>query len=853
MRIPKYYRLKGGSSQFVVDPFRKATLFDGGAYDTYVTYDKGNSWESVFDLKMFFIDVNTKWKMDERGNWYYAGRVYNTLDINLVTEDAGKTIRYLVQDTNDVPGYGRYDRVTVDIGGPDAVYLNFGGRARETARRGIYSTCDVGRTWQYIPTGISDQFSPTDVISIAPNLIGLGVGTPTYVEHELCNSSAAGDTTSVRTGAPYVRLKDGTALMFSWQYRLDTFRVQRAGVADEEVYTMYPDAETGVRRPLFVKGYGALNDSTILILAQDGVVATYTKTDGLNFIHVPPYRSPYQQVGDVGAFGDLVIVRSVSHVASIDSIARWTVLNTKTGASRTHIRPASAFMSRTLSWEYPNILEDMRIIPYSDSVWMASLDAGEVMRTTNAGETWTMVENMPRDVRWGEPYIGVNRLFPRGNGTMGVVTEAGRLMVQGSGTTQWHIAHLGPFSHFIDNTGFWYPGTNNVFMWAEDIRGRLRSRYGPSSVYFNTPDTMWLSGDAVTSWTTDGKYIDTVLPRKARVLKRISETMMVAAMDSVWLSRTDNEEWVYISEHWPKWIYGKDTVKAALGDMVVAGNGDLVAGLRGLQQLDTLGAVFDSVPGGILYSADSGLTWSPGSIGVPNHLYVTSLLKLPSNTLLCMGANVVVDPRVPHVPYFFRIPAGSCDVGYFKLGQVYIYRSLDNGRTWTESFIFPSRDTLPPTDPRLLMMSDGRVMAVHPSAGLAISATDGRSFGMADPQMSFLPSINDVVFTDDGWVHFATDSGYVRVRISNILDVKEETRNIGSLRAHVSAADVLSITCDIVPTSIRLIALDGTTVRSTVEPLTHSLALDVSALAAGTYVVVAANTNEVRSALIQLP
>ena len=151
------------------------------------------------------------------------------------------------------------------------------------------------------------------------------------------------------------------------------------------------------------------------------------------------------------------------------------------------------------------------------------------------------------------------------------------------------------------------------------------------------------------------------------------------------------------------------------------------------------------------------------------------------------------------------------------------------------------------------MMPDGRVMAIQPDAGIAVSATDGVSFGIGDPLYIGNPVINDVVFTNDGWAHFATDSGYVRVRISNILDVKEETRNIGTLKAHVNAADVLSITCDIMPTSIRLIALDGTTVRSTVEPLTHSLTLDVSALAAGTYVVVAANTNEVRSALIQLP
>jgi len=106
-KVPKYFRLKGGSSVFVVDKMRKAILFDGGAYETYVTYDGGETWKTIFDMKMFFIDVATRWQIDEAGNWYYNGRVYGKQPINLVTDDAGETIRYLVADTNALPFTGR--------------------------------------------------------------------------------------------------------------------------------------------------------------------------------------------------------------------------------------------------------------------------------------------------------------------------------------------------------------------------------------------------------------------------------------------------------------------------------------------------------------------------------------------------------------------------------------------------------------------------------------------------------------------------------------------------------------------------------------------------------------------------
>ncbi len=108
-QIPKYGRLKGGTGYLSVDRTRSTILFDGGAYDTYATSDGGQTWRTIFDSKMFFIDVSTEWTIDWSGKWYFVGNVYMKIPINLVSEDGGNTMRYLVKDTSDLGFFGRYE------------------------------------------------------------------------------------------------------------------------------------------------------------------------------------------------------------------------------------------------------------------------------------------------------------------------------------------------------------------------------------------------------------------------------------------------------------------------------------------------------------------------------------------------------------------------------------------------------------------------------------------------------------------------------------------------------------------------------------------------------------------------
>jgi len=79
-------------------------------------------------------------------------------------------------------------------------------------------------------------------------------------------------------------------------------------------------------------------------------------------------------------------------------------------------------------------------------------------------------------------------------------------------------------------------------------------------------------------------------------------------MDSVYFSFNEGREWVYISKTMP--VIKTDTVSttSGLGDIIMANNGRIVAGLRGMQIYEEDGELRDTTPGGIVGSTDGGST-----------------------------------------------------------------------------------------------------------------------------------------------------------------------------------------------------------------------------------------------------
>jgi hypothetical protein len=839
LRISSYFRLKGGSSRFCVDPTRNAILFDGGAYDTYVTSDEGRSWRTIFDIKMFYIDNSTSWMIDQTGRWYYEGRVYGKFTVNLVSEHGGDSLRYLLIDT----GYMGKNRVWGEamprLVPPNAVVFDATGRP--DTGQGIYFTTDAGRSFRKFQ-GMTTNRSVMFLRPVRPGAFAVIDSAWNAIEVDV--NTGAMTTTNVTARHQYVRLADNTVVQGGSGF----LQIRRPTDTAFTVHRTYVDPVSGLERPMGASYIGLVNDTLALILGTAGETFIVGQRQGLRVLNAPIFRTRYQTVIAVGFYKDLVITTACIPEGTAAAGNEYTVYNVRTGVHSVHRHPGYSSPMPFLG-----DLSSYQIIPVTEQEWLASFRVGEFLRTTNAGATWSYVESIEQDPQWGQAWVGLARLFPRGDGSMATMTDQGRLMIDRATTGKWEVVLPGLFTHkqrLPPNYTEAFTRTNLTF--GDDFAGRYRHRYGPSTVFFPKPDECWVSGDALTRYTADGQFIDTLLHRKARYIKRISPSLIAASMDSLYFTFNEGKEWVYVGYMLPKYTDGTARPTAGVGDLVQADDGSIILGLRGMKVADQDGSLRDSIPGGLMISTNGGNTWIRTGAEIDRGLYVSSLHKTANGTLLCMASEVNIDLWYvnPIDGEYRRYENGAGPEAIFKLERTFIYRSTDHGRTWTSAFIFPDRERLGQTDIRFAAMPDGRVLAIHPSFGIAISANDGRTWSIGDPLNIGNPIINDVVFTDDGYVHFATDEGYARLRIENIVSVQDDRRvAVGDLDAHVTSDGMLRMSSDDEITSVTISAIDGR-VMTTRACHANGVDVDMAAWPRGAYLVMATTSAGPRRSLV---
>ena len=131
-------------------------------------------------------------------------------------------------------------------------------------------------------------------------------------------------------------------------------------------------------------------------------------------------------------------------------------------------------------------------------------------------------------------------------------------------------------------------------------------------------------------------------------------------------------------------------------------------------------------------------------------------------------------------------------------------------------------------------------MALHPLFGIAISSDDGLRWTVGDPLNIGNPVINDVVFTDDGYAHFATSEGYCRLRFGDIVNVPERDIPVTDqqLNVRITRAGILEVSAHRPLTSLSVYTVDGRLI-GTINGETTSAALDVSGYSQGAYIAVA--------------
>ena len=843
LKVPLYQRLKWGPTSFSVDQTRNTVLFNGGAYDTYATDDSGKSWRGVWDSKMFFIDDWPRWCIDGRGRWYYVARLYQYFNMSLASDDGGRTIRYLLPDSTSLGRRLDYVESTPYYIPPDA--LVFDATSRDAKR--IYITTDAGRSFSNIIPITTLPFGEMRFKPIQSHVFGildsdggaLEVDTRTGVVHRVDISSSD----------RYVRLRDSTVV----QVRQEYVQVRKPGSTSFTELRSYVDPATDSVRPLRTrKLIQLLNDTMAVIYGRYGEVFTYSVDIGLRVVSAPPARSNFQYVMAAGMFGDRFLVASYIPEGTSSEGLMYSLINVRTGATHVHARTGTT--NPTAYTNEPG--NEQQIVPLTDSLWLAGLGGGEFLRTTNAGRTWTMVDNIARDPQWGDAWVGISRLFQQPDGSMILITDRDRVMMQASPTSPWEVTLLGPFMHRFLTPGATHAYLNAQRTYREDLGTRYRIRYGPSTLHAPTNDELWASGDAVVRYTRDGAFIDTVLQRRARFIKQVSPNITVAAMDSVYFTFNQGRDWVYVGYQLPSRITARDTARCAIGDMIMLDENTVIAGLRGITMVvDPLepDEPIDSIPGGLFVSTDKGDTWKRIGFGIDTTAYISALHRTPNGTLLCVASDMRINPwYLDAADGVYRLYDRQRLQGIaFEHFGSSIYRSVDNGVTWSKVFDFGYRPSIGQTDIRFTEMPDGRILAIHPSFGIATSRNDGERWQVADPLNIGTPEINDVIFTPDGYAHLATSEGYVKILIDNIVSVRGNEPPQSKLRAFVLNNGQLRVSSENVIEQIELYAIDGRLMLTTSAD-SHIVNVPTSQITRGTYIIVAKTDAGLERVLVML-
>jgi len=131
-------------------------------------------------------------------------------------------------------------------------------------------------------------------------------------------------------------------------------------------------------------------------------------------------------------------------------------------------------------------------------------------------------------------------------------------------------------------------------------------------------------------------------------------------------------------------------------------------------------------------------------------------------------------------------------------------------------------------------------MALHPTFGVAISSDDGLRWSVGDPLNIGNPVVNDVLFTNDGYAHFATSDGYCRLPISDIVNVEESnpTSADHQFAARIISAGILEASTQSPLQSLTVYSTDGRLITSMTGETTNA-ALDMSGCSQGAYIAVA--------------
>ncbi len=749
------------------DPLRKRTFVSADAYDVHYTTDEGRTWTPMFDTLMWYLDLGNAMQIHRNGTYVWYSTIYYPSNyMNILSEDGGKTWRMAIVDTLAGP-FGSRDEIPGIVVEP-SFHAWQGYRARRVTPvdvRGAWVTADNGRSFRRIRYH-RPSLEQVALQSPADSLLSYFDGNTMFV------ANVARDTMFWQWNIP------GLLGNTRWFIMADSAIVGNNG--GRVVFGTRPSSgvrplsalnePSGTDSVVFSVSHSLrISDSLVVFFTNLGGIAAYrVGWEGVRLLRSPTKGRALFNAPTYGVNDTILVVGYALMGAHPSERARYVVVDLRTMEVRHYSSdgPTQAWTSGSIRY----------IAPLSPTRWVElnRYDPGVVKETKDAASTWGLLDIPDRIDFMPIVYGGVRQIVPRADGRAMLRTAFNGVLVPSDTGYTMPIE-----TAFSWNKSRWRASGTGVIP-GEHLDSRFDAT-GPSvrTIYGDQPlvvidDTSFVTtGGAPLRWSNSGRFLDTIFPREATHFNRLDNGMWVLGGDSTWFSFNAGREWVYVSRAFPHRL-GRDVggwATAPISASIAANDGAVLLGRRGMQKVHQRLYV-DSIHGGLLRSPDLGNTWWQDT--TINHRYaVLSLAKSRSGVLFCLSTEIVHEPEG-------KTDAEGNPTHAWWYARTFVHRSTDHGRTWRLSMTLPYRPTIPQAEPKLVV-SDDVVYCIQPTAGVYRSFDEGQRWNVAEI-VSLPPtySINDVWQPGDGYLYFATDSGYARIHVDDVASASIEQRQDGA-------------------------------------------------------------------------
>ena len=783
-----------GEAQVFEDSVRKRLMTVGWRLGTvFRSEDNGATWQGQYALGTDVVGKFGTIYVAPDGRYIWHGRTPWNQFVALVSSDGGETWGTYTRDTLVAKDGSHRGLLTIIPPYNIRAYENF-------VTGGLVMSSDLGKTWRRIqyPPADNPPVSESREMIAAPNMV-YRTGRPYMYRFDASKDTAWTQTRVVGNGR--FTKEVGSSVVTVVSNALYVY--QTWSDTTPHILRTWRDDVTGDTIALSIGDVLRYDDSTVYAFDARGWIFE-VRPRTMHIRCIQPFGAAFPKPASGITLRPDFLWASIynEYCVAITNINQfgWCVAELKNGA---------VLRVDTVPARMPQMVSNGQM-PYNyygdRGIFMFKVTTGsfrEIVRTTDLGASWIHTTKVESEEL--EPtYLGARTSVRAPDGTLLIHTTRDHCVIPDE---------RGSIERTYELTDFF------GYLFGAEQR-MLNDRV---ATLYRDDDRVLLPGRTLMTYDYKlGKSTSTVLPRKTTFVRRLSQSMMAAGADSLWMTFDNGREWVFVSATLTSPVAH---VRGQYSDAARTSSGVLLTAIRGVDFKDAGERRGIISYGGIGRSIDNGDTWQ-WVTNLPDSMrFISRIERVNDSVVLAIGGRMLVDS------------ASIRDVGTYKVevDASAILISTDDGATWNVA----TRDIRTGMirgdyEPDICVVGNGVVLASLHSGFPFISTTSGRTWSVLDIPELGLASVHSFRREDNGDIMICTSSGAGYLRLPGVTSVDTQENNTPTDNTLWVANDRLHVRIDQPQTLLRVVSVDG---RMIVERVCDAgvASIDISPFAHGVY------------------